>query len=223
MPDDEQKAEDLELLDDAQEAPEKPQEVPEDQEAPKDQEAPEPDDFEELAEEQLAKERADEFEASIVAGETLIPLAPNEPETTGPQSNMSLQARFANWEAGGREGPRPERAAPGYEERGKGYTQPTPPEPPQEEGTGEATYEFEFADQAEDRQPRPPANPERQPDDAPSEMGGDDGLANAVAEGNKSMAELLVTADLLVGMIPEIKAILEEIREAIKEINTGVT
>ena len=37
------------------------------------------------------------------------------------------------------------------------------------------------------------------------------------------MAELQVTADLLVGMIPDIKTTLEEIREAIKAINTGVT
>ncbi len=156
------------------------------------------------------------------------PLATAVPETTGggPQPGMSLAERTAA--AGGAQQPR---AAPGFAGRGEGFAQPTPPEQPFDSADVEDEESFDPDDPFRgDDQPSPAAQPPGEPPPqaaapgaVPSEMGGDDGLADAVAEGNKSMAELLVTADLLVGMIPDIKTTLEEIREAIKKINTGVT
>ena len=230
MPYKERPEDDLEFSEDIsdEEPAKEPPEAPEwPQEADVEPEAPEPLKPHEVAVEAPELTPEDDQPPSKPIGIEPVPDEPVPPVATrqpvewesGPQPEMSLKDRFADWLAkGGEESgiPRPGRAAPGYE-AGE-YARRPEPKIDEEAGRGPGIIPHvpdPFG--VEDKAPPVAEAPEPQ-----SGTAGTDALIDAIKEGNASLKELLTAVNQITNPIAEWSSKLDEIQSAIENIETGI-
>ena len=182
--------------------------------------APEPpnaDDFDDLVDEQVAGQRAAEFEGQIDAGETLIPLAPNEPEPVeAPGDTRPLRERQAGRDLRSRARARREAGLEG-----------APARAAEDDVAAEDVLDpddpFRGDDQPAPAVPLPGLAPPSPVAGGavPPGMGSTDALIGAVEKNGELLTELVAAVTSMSELLIPFEAKMEEIRIQIENISTG--